>query len=62
MVHLNDDAFLSFSDKRIPRTLGDVIVSDKLSKKQNDQIVHVVSLFHDVFQMTQELSHWWNME
>ena len=49
MVHLNDDAFLSFSDKRIPRTLDYVSVCHKLSKKQKNQILHVVSLFQDVF-------------
>jgi hypothetical protein len=49
LVDLNDYAFLSFSDSKSPQNLDDLIICDKLSKNQKDQILHVVSLFKDVF-------------
>ena len=49
LVDLNDDAFLSFSGDKVPQTLDDVVICDKLSKKQRDQILYVVSLYKDVF-------------
>ena len=44
-----NDMLMSFSDNHKIRNINDVLISDMLSKRQKDQLIHEMVLFQGIF-------------